>query len=485
MKPTDRYGLELSTTREAAELYNEALDRILCLRNGASALLQDAVRADPRFALAHATLALIGQDCAATVDATGAALAAAHEAAEHRSTPRERSFVNAVGVLVSSEPEAGAAAVLRHIEDYPRDALMVSAAVPTISFTGVTAGEEAWSVIENLSGVYGADWWYQGQLAFVRQEQLRYVEAEALSAAALTTEPRAGHAVHARAHVFYETGEHQEGLAWLDEWITERGPSAQYLAHFSWHAALHEMMLGQDAAARCRYQTQLAPPHVTGSRALIDSASMLWRLRMTGSWHGPQPVAEVLDVVPASWLTAPETAFAALHSALALAAAEDLDGLRKLSRYAAEHGKLEFPEIIAPLCNALAAVVQERWQVAIPLLEKIVPERPRLGGSAAQQEAIEETLLHALIASGRHGQAAVVLSARLDRRPARLDRRRLQAAQAAHCPARQRTVLGAPPVAAARAGGNVRVRTRRSVVVGGREADMAEMIGELEERYVD
>ena len=51
MKSTDRYGLELSTTREAAELYNQALDRILSLRNGAGALLERAVRSDPQFAI--------------------------------------------------------------------------------------------------------------------------------------------------------------------------------------------------------------------------------------------------------------------------------------------------------------------------------------------------------------------------------------------------------------------------------------------------
>jgi hypothetical protein len=50
----------------------------------------------------------------------------------------------------------------------------------------------------------------------------------------------------------------------------------------------------------------------------------------------------------------------------------------------------------------------------------------RLGGSAAQREVVEDTLVHALASAGRHDQAAAILSARLDRRPpSPLEHRRL------------------------------------------------------------
>ena len=92
--------------------------------------------------------------------------------------------------------------------------------------------------------------------------------------------------MHARAHVYYETGQHTEGLAWLDEWIRTRGPEANHRSHFSWHAALHELMQGDVDAVRRRYERELAPPLVTGSRALVDSGPLLWRCHVTGAWDG-------------------------------------------------------------------------------------------------------------------------------------------------------------------------------------------------------
>src|SRR5699024_1102201 len=126
---------------------------------------------------------------------------------------RERSFVAAVAAR-AADLHAGGRALLRHIEAYPRDALAVNVAVPTISFGGITTDREAWALVERLRRDYGEDWWYLSQLAFVRQDQGRWDEAEALSARALELEPASGHAVHARTHVYYETAEHKAGLAW-------------------------------------------------------------------------------------------------------------------------------------------------------------------------------------------------------------------------------------------------------------------------------
>ena len=127
---------------------------------------------------------------------------------------------------------------------------------------------------------YGDDWWFTGLLAFARQDQRRFAEAERLAEHSLALEPRGGTAVHARTHVYYETGEHAAGLRWLDPWIATSGRDATHRAHFSWHAALHELALDDTSAVLGRYQRQLAPPAVVGTRALVDSASLLWRCQI-------------------------------------------------------------------------------------------------------------------------------------------------------------------------------------------------------------
>ncbi|MCX4527203.1 MULTISPECIES: FAD/NAD(P)-binding protein [unclassified Streptomyces] len=423
-RPTDRYGLRLTTTPEAAELYDRALERILAGRLGAEALLAEAVGVDPDFAVGHAALALLCHESGVGAN-TAAALAAAGRAASRGADERERSLVGAVRARLTGTEEAGKAALLGHIAGHPRDALVVSAAVPTVSFNGVTRAEESWALVEGLSPTYGDDWWYLGQLAFVRQEQERWQEAESLSARALAAHPAAGHAVHAWAHVFYETGEHRAGLAWLDEWMRRHGAGAGHRSHLSWHAALHELTLDDRAAVLRRYRCELVASRVSGGRLLVDSASLLWRARMTGSWSGELPLGELLEAAPDQWLDAPETAFAALHGALAFAAAGDLDGLGRLRLHALTNRQEAFRLVIAPLCEALTAVVGQRWQEAALRLGPLLPLIARVGGSKAQHEVVEETLLHALISGDDHDRAARLLSARLERRASPLDRRRL------------------------------------------------------------
>jgi hypothetical protein len=321
-----------------------------------------------------------------------------------------------------SDEETGAAALLRHIRLFPRDALAVSVAVPTVAFGGLTSGRQTAQLVEGLGRTYGDDWWYAGQLAFVRQDQERWGEAEELASYALSVEPSSGHAVHARAHVYYETGQHTEGLAWLDGWISSRGPEANHRSHFSWHAALHELMQDDVEAVRRRWARELAPSVVSGSRVVVDSGSLLWRGRVTGAWTEDLPVAGVR--APTDWLAAPPTPFAAMHGAVLLAADDDAAALAELRAHAERNDDRVFRDVVAPLCTGLGQVVEERWNAAAATLTGVVATMAPLGGSRAQREVVEDTLVHVLAMAGRATEAAELLDQRLSRRSSALDARR-------------------------------------------------------------
>ncbi len=420
-RPRDPYGLPLSANAGAARAYLDGLGRVLRVQSGAAERVAEAVRLDPDFALGHAALALLGTEWEADVD-VAASLAAAERTAA-RGDERERRFVEVVAARVAEPGAASAAALLSYLNTYPEDALAVSAAVPTIAFAGATElPAETWALVDGLAPAYGDDWWYCGLLAFFRQEQERYDEAAELAARSLAAQPGAGHAAHARAHVHYETGDHRAGLAWLDGWIRDCGPRAAHRAHFSWHAALHELALGDDRAASERYATQLRPPVVTGVRALVDSAALLWRGVVTRAWDGVD-AATVLRAVPESLLAAPPTPFVALHAAIALAAANDCTGLVRLRRYATGRDEALFRDTIAPLCDALGDLVHDDPDRATEGLLRLRGVE-RLGGSAAQREVVEDTLIHAATLAGRAVIARDVLQARLERRPSPRDRRR-------------------------------------------------------------
>jgi uncharacterized NAD(P)/FAD-binding protein YdhS len=429
-RPVDPYGLTLSTSQDAAELYNAALGRLLRLQDGVEEGLHAAVAVDGGFVQAHAALALLGHEWGATTHWRESLRAAHRAASERHLDDRESSFLDAVTTRLRTDEATGAAALLRHVRLFPRDALAVSVAVPTVAFGGLTSGTQTAELVESLGRSYGDDWWYAGQLAFVRQDQERWAEAEDLASYALSVEPASGHAVHARAHVHYETGDHSAGLAWLDEWIRTRGPEANHRSHFSWHAALHELMQDDVAAVRRRWARELAPSVVSGSRVVVDSGSLLWRGRVTGAWTDDLPVAEVRATAPAEWLTAPPTPFAALHSAVLLAADGDAAALTGLEAHARQSDDRVFRDVVAPLCTGLVQVVEERWNAAAATLKGVVARMAPLGGSRAQREVVEDTLVHVLAMAGRTTEAAALLDQRLSRRSSALDARRRAAVSA-------------------------------------------------------
>ncbi len=112
-------------------------------------------------------------------------------------------------------------------------------------------------------------------------------------------------------------------------------------------------------------------------------------------WDEELPVPAILEVVDTELMTRPRTAFAALHVAVARAAAPDLPGLAGRAGAAAD---------------ALRDVLPALW---------------RVGGSAAQREVVEDTLLFALVEAGRFDEAKTLLSRRLDRRPSPREQARI------------------------------------------------------------
>ncbi|MCX4885097.1 FAD/NAD(P)-binding protein [Streptomyces sp. NBC_00847] len=424
-RPVDGHGLPLSTHAEAAAAYRSGLDRVLKVRAGADDAFARAVGLDPGFALGHAALALLGHECGADVDVPRA-LAEAQRSALERADERERSFVDVVTRRVHGDcADGGGGALVRHLDAYPGDALALAAAVPTIAFSGVTDldGDRALRLVERTSAAHDGHWFHTSLLAFLRQEQGRLHEAGELAHRALAAEPASGHAVHALAHVHYESGAHQAGRDWLDGWVAGQGRGAVHRAHFSWHIALHELALDDPAAVRRRWFAQLAPGRVvTGVRALVDSGSLLWRARLSDSWLGELPAADVLDTVAHDVLERPATAFTALHAAVALAAAGDLPALHRLRDHASGADEVQ-REVIVPLCEAFAALVEERFHEAARGLDALLPVLRRVGGSAAQREVVEETLLYALVSAGRCDAARRLLDSRLDRKEAPRDRR--------------------------------------------------------------
>ena len=418
MLSRDLYDYALNTGPEASAAYIRGVRDLLCLRSGAVEAAAESIAHDPRFALGHAALALLGHELCAPVDVE----ARLRDAVLHsvRSTSRERSHVQAVAAHVRGDSQP----LIAHLASYPRDALLLSIAVPTIAFAGVTeVPEEAWSIVERAAPAYGDDWWFTGLLAFIRQEQRRFDEAMELSCRSLSEEPGAGHSAHARAHAHYETGDHAAGLSWMGDWLTRDGAATESLTHFAWHAALHELSLGDLDAVRRRYDAQLLPEAGLGCRALVDSGSLLFRWAITPGAADVPDLRAVTAVTDREMLERPATPFVAMHAAVTMLALGDRDGLVNLTRWAAGHAHPVHREVVAPLGTALLQMEAGRYSEAADALARLDSLSYRLGGSDAQREILEETRICALLRADRYDDARQVLDERLDRRRSPRDER--------------------------------------------------------------
>jgi len=415
----DLYGNALSTSADAAAHYNEALGRILRLESDAHDPLFAAVACDPSFALGHATLAVLGHESGLDLD-TQVHLERARAVLEGASE-RERLFVEAYGHRLAGDFDH----LLDYLRSHPRDVLGVSIAMPTIAFSGAyEVPDEAWVALEDMAPHFDDDWWFSGLLAFARQDQGRMGEARELAEHSLALEPRGGNAAHAAAHVYYETGRHEEGLAWIDQWVADAGQDSTHRCHFSWHAALYELALDDTTAV-------VARPTVIGTRALVDGSSLLWRCMLEQVDLSGCDARAVLDAAgPAAF--ASTTPFAVLHEAVAWATVGDCDALARLRDACAASADPVLGGTLATFVEGLRSYLHGEMDAAADAMVSIHAALTPIGGSYAQREVVLDTAIAALIAAGRGDEAAALLEHRLARRRRPRDLILLERAAAAH-----------------------------------------------------
>ena len=218
----DSAGQQVSTDQEAASRYDLAVRMTLGLQRGVLEQVDSVLEADPGFAVAHATKAALDFEQRDLRDLRDCALHyhLALESLARGATAREQAYVRAVGQRIHGDRLAYRA----YAEAYPADPIGLALAIPTIAFSGAYDSPiDAWHRLDELEPLHRDHWWFTGLLAFARVEQGDFEGAAELADRSLREEPHGGTAAHARAHAYYELGEHAEGLRWLDGWLAQAG----------------------------------------------------------------------------------------------------------------------------------------------------------------------------------------------------------------------------------------------------------------------
>ena len=232
----------------------------------------------------------------------------------------------------------------------------------------------------------------------------------------LAQNPKNPWAAHARAHLSYEEGDANAARAFLKSWLTTYPRNGLLYSHLSWHLALGDLEAG-DAAAAFRLFTEAFSPdvHSRPPRGKVnDAVSFLWRWELAGHPRDGEAWRMMHDFANSAFPRA-GAAFSDMHIALAQAVAGDDAALEARARQTdelARKGRYPSGFCIPAVSHAFAAFERRDFPAAIEALQPIAGEFERIGGSRAQLDLVEFTLVKAYLGAGRLDEARRMLSAR-------------------------------------------------------------------------
>jgi tetratricopeptide (TPR) repeat protein len=415
----DRYDLGLTTASAAArDAYVQACDLFLTLYPGVTDAFDRAIAADPGFALAHSGKAQMltreGKFAAAR-DAMSAANAVAAGLSE-----REASHLAFVNLLMSGQAKAALAALYAHLDAWPRDALVLSTAANPNGLIG-TSGRigqkhEIAALLDRLAPQYGDDAWFMSHHAMALSEDGRLDVARAKIERSVAQNPHNANAAHGYAHVCYEEGDANAGRAFLASWLATYPRDGFFHGHLSWHRALGELEVGNVAEAFRLYREAFSLDNHSGGpqQKMSDATAFLWRAELAGQ---PRDAAawRAMHDFACSTLTRAGNGLEDLHVILSQAVASDDDALATRVRQMedlARDGRYPSGPYLPALARAFAAFEQRNYAAAIEAMEPFAGENERIGGSRAQHDLIDFTLLKAYLNSDREEDARRFVRAR-------------------------------------------------------------------------
>jgi tetratricopeptide (TPR) repeat protein len=416
---TDAYDLPLSTNSSVArDAYVVGCAAKLTMYPGAIEAFDRAIAADPDFAVAHVAKAhaLLERGNA---PAARAAMPAANALAGNLPA-REAGHVAFFDLLLAGEAEAALAALLAHLDAWPRDVLVLATTAFTNGLIGNCgrAGQKRMllGLLERLAPSYGDDWWFTAHHGMALSENGQRQAARPKIDRSLAQNPKNPWAAHARAHLCYEEGDPDTACAFLASWLPTYPRGGALYSHLSWHLALGHLEAGDFAAARGLFDDAFAPDVHSGPPRgkLNDGVAFLWRSELAGQ---PRDAAawRTMHEFAASAFPHAGLAFSDMHVAVARAVAGD-DGALAASNAQidelARSGRYPSGPLVPAVSRGFAAFERQDFAAAIDALAPVVGELERIGGSRAQLDLVEFTLLGAYLAAGSADEVRRMLTTR-------------------------------------------------------------------------
>ncbi|TPM39950.1 tetratricopeptide repeat protein [Mesorhizobium sp. B2-3-4] len=423
MAVRDEFGLAFSGATEAGFApYSQAVRELQCFIGDPVGSVDRAIAQDPGFVMAHVFKGyLFG--LATEPEATAVARTCHAAALPLAATARERAHVAALGHLANGRWHR-ASAILQDIAvDFPLDAVALQVGHQVDFFTGnarmlrdrIALALPSWQA--DMPGYHAM----LGMHAFGLEEMGEYAQAERLGRQAVEIEPRDGWAQHAVAHVMEMQSRQRDGIAWMradpEAWTRE----SFLQVHNWWHLALFHYDLGETDEVLALYD---GPIYGTGSTLalnMVDASAILWRLHLGGIDAGDRWAALAANWVPKAG--AGSYAFNDAHAMMAFvgaglgAPAGDLLEAQGRAMRGDDDNVAFTRDVGHPLTLAIKAFGEGNYAETIRLIRPIRTIAHRFGGSHAQRDVIDLTLIEAALRAGDGALARALVAERATARP--------------------------------------------------------------------
>lgn len=404
MTLTDRRGLSTSSSNAASlDAFETALSQFQCYRGDPVETIDAALAEDPDFVMGHVLRAemhvcLWERSVLPEIEAGLARLAEL----DNRANERERAHAAAIRDWARGDWEGYRGRLDRLLAAHPRDALALQVGHLADFYHGdrdnlrnrVARALPAWS--RETPG-YG---FVLGMLSFGQEECGDYGRAEESGRHAIELEPDDCWAQHAIAHVMEMQARQPEGVAFMESrsahWAQDDNA---FCFHNWWHTALFN--LDQDRIERVLelYDSRIRPSASEIQLEMLDATALLWRLHLRGI-----EVGERWEELAATYERSGEAGFYAfndMHAALCYAATGRSEAAAKLLAAAEQAAAGEGTNagmtraVGLPVVRAIEAFGRERYDETIALLMPLRYRAHAFGGSHAQRDILQRTLLEA------------------------------------------------------------------------------------------
>jgi tetratricopeptide (TPR) repeat protein len=422
----DRWGVPVRGSNHlGVARLDDAVEQLVALAGAPRAAAEAAVEADHELALGQIFLAYLSLYAASAegLAAAGKALEGVDDA-DSALDQRERLHLRAARAWAAGEWESATHWLEQALLCHPGDLLALRVAQDLYFFLGNQ--RQLRDVAARVLPAWLPDqpgWGYvQGMYAFGLEENASYRQAEAFAGAALDAHPGDVWAVHAMAHVFEMEGSQRQGVAFLTE-TAGRWSDSYFAPHNWWHRALYHLELGEIDLVLDLYDRHIRITGATEWLDLVDAASLLWRLWLFGIDVDERARALTADIQPL--IGQPIYVFNDWHAAMTFGMAGRDDLNRQLMdanrRGALGTNQTVLERVGLTLLEGFMAFGAGQTDRAIELLVDLRPAAQAVGGSHAQRDVIDLTLLAAAARTDDRSLVRALTAERVAGKPSAAD----------------------------------------------------------------